>query len=202
MTLTTEEIIINAAKKIFVQKGYAAARMDDIAAEAGINRALLHYYFRSKEKMFEIIFDKAFVQFFSGITGILTSEKSVFEKIPAIVNHELDMLAKMPEIPLFMLGELSREPEKILSKFRMAPVSIHAALKEFDRQLVIEREAGLLKPITGFSLLINVMSLCIYPFAAKNLVQFIQNINNEDFINLATGRKQEIIDFLIAGIKA
>ncbi len=202
MTLTTEELIINAAAKIFTEKGYAAARMDDIANEAGINRALLHYYYRSKEKMFSIIFERQFEKFFSGIAAILTKDTSLFEKIALLVEHELNMLSQHPELPLFVLGELTRNPDLIINRLKNSPLAPQTIFQKLNEQAKKEYEAGIIKKIDGASLMMNIMGLCIYPFAAKPLVQFFFNAEREEFIKMAAGRKDEIIDFIISGIKA
>lgn len=202
MTLTTEELILKAAAKIFTEKGYAAARMDDIANEAGINRALLHYYYRSKEKMFAIIFEKQFEKFFSGVASTLSSQKTIFEKIALLVEHELNMLSQHPDLPLFVLGELTRNPDLIINKLKNSPLSPQSIFKAIDDQLKKEHEAGIIKKIDGASLMINIMALCVYPFAAKALVQFFTGAGREEFIKIASSRKNEIIDFIICGIKA
>lgn len=202
MTLTTEELILNAADKIFTQKGFSAARMDDIANEAGINRALLHYYFRSKEKMFAMIFEKHFVDFFSGVARILSSDTGIFDKIKDIVGHELDILGQHPDIPIFVLGELSRNPERIINRLTDAKITPKIILAKLDEQLTEGYKAGILKNVKGISLIINIMGLCVYPFAARSVVQVFMGIGREEFLNYAGSRKDEIINFIIDGIKA
>lgn len=202
MTLTTEELIINAAAKVFTEKGFAAARMDDIANEAGINRALLHYYYRSKDKMFSIIFEQKFITMFSGIAQIVTSNKPLFEKIADLVEHELTMLVQNPELPLFVLGELSRNPDFIFEKIRNSPYTPGNMFELIEAQVKVEYEKGIIKKIEGASLMINIMALCVYPFAARSLVQFFLKADRESFLQQAYLRKEGIIDFIISGIKA
>jgi AcrR family transcriptional regulator len=199
--LTTEEQILQAATKVFTEKGFAAARMDEIAKEAGINRALLHYYFRSKEKMFEIIFEDKFRSFFAGIYGILSSDLPILEKIAAVVDHELQTLVKHPEIPIFILNEINVNPERMIRRIHREDASIPEAVKMLDAQIQKEFEQGIIKRIGGFSLVIEIMSLCIYPFVAKNLIMGVTGMDREAFLQFALSRKQEIIGILQNGIK-
>src|SRR3982751_3793794 len=104
---STEEKIKEAARKIFTQKGYAATRTRDIAEEAGLNLALLNYYFRSKEKLFDIIMLEKLQEFMTGIRALLSTETtSIEEKLTAIVSDYIDMLTKQPDLPLFIFTEL------------------------------------------------------------------------------------------------
>jgi TetR/AcrR family transcriptional regulator len=111
--LNTEEKILQAAQIVFSKTGFSGARMDDIAKEAGINRALLHYYFRSKDKLFELVFHKNFMEFVEGIMNINFSNMDLFSKIEAVVNHQIDSNIKNPNLASFILHEFNTNPEII-----------------------------------------------------------------------------------------
>ena len=114
---STEEKIKIAARSVFHKKGYAATRTRDIAEEAGINLALLNYYFRSKEKLFDIIMTETMQGFLTSIMFILNDEKTSFEKkIDIIVVNYIDLLIEEPDIPLFVLSELRANPEELISR--------------------------------------------------------------------------------------
>src|SRR5205809_3897614 len=100
---TTEQRILTAAKKIFLAKGLDGARMQDIADEAGINKAMLHYYFRSKDKLFETIFEEVAIHFLPRITEIFESDKSLFKKIEAFCEVYIEQVKQMPYLPFFVL---------------------------------------------------------------------------------------------------
>lgn len=95
----TEELIIEAAKKIFVKRGLAGARMQDIADEAGINKAMLHYYYRNKEKLFEIVFNEAFSKVIGRLGNILNQPMPLEEKIRTLVEHYITNIAETPYLP-------------------------------------------------------------------------------------------------------
>src|SRR5258706_4583523 len=105
---TTEERILDAARKVFVRNGMSGARMQDIADEAGINKALLHYYFKNKRKLFEEIFMEAADELFPRINKIFRSEESLFVKIERFCDEYISVVLENPYLPLFVLNELSQ----------------------------------------------------------------------------------------------
>ena len=113
---STEERILEAAKKVFVQKGMAGARMQDIADEAGINKALLHYYFSNKEKLFEMIFLEAASKLFPRINAIFSSDQPLFEKIESFCEEYIAVVMENPYLPLFVLYEINQDPAYFMNK--------------------------------------------------------------------------------------
>ena len=113
---STEARILSAGKKILLKKGMDGARMQDIADEAGINKALLHYYFRSKEKLFETIFMEVAAEFLPRIGKILAAEVSVFEKIEMFCSEYINQIIQTPYVPIFVLNEINRQPKAFFTK--------------------------------------------------------------------------------------
>ena len=114
---STQAKILSAAKQVFLLKGMAGARMQDIADEAGINKALLHYYFRSKEKLFETIFSEALNQFFPKIAHIIESDITLFQKIESFCSEYITTMQQNAYLPLFVLNEVNKQPEYFKEKF-------------------------------------------------------------------------------------
>ena len=110
---STEERILEAAKKVFIRKGMYGARMQEIADEAGINKALLHYYFRSKNKLFEAIFQEAFHEFVPNAFGILKSDMPFEEKIRLFVSNYIDLISTNPFLPIFIINEINQNPDRL-----------------------------------------------------------------------------------------
>jgi AcrR family transcriptional regulator len=165
----TEEKILEAATNVFVAKGMDGARMQEIADEAGINKALLHYYFRSKEKLFEAIFS-GIIQFaFPEISRIVKSELPVVEKIELVINAYIDLLRKHPFIPGFVMKELNRDPSglfKMVLKFGFNPQVIFDQMQAaMDRGEIIQ-----MKPT---HLTANIISMCVFPFAARPVLSTV-----------------------------
>lgn len=196
---TTEEKILAAAKKVFVSKGMLGARMQDIADEAGINKALLHYYFRSKEKLFEVIFIEASQKFFPKISFIFESDMRLFEKIEHICVEYINILSENPYLPLFILNEISRDPENFMDK--VWNKQGFPTPQKFLAQIEKEIKKGTIKKISPLHLLINIISLCIFPFVGKAMIQSINGLDELQFRNIMIQRKKEVSKFIIDSIK-
>jgi len=196
---TTEEKILDAAKKVFVTKGMAGARMQDIADEAGINKALLHYYFRSKEKLFEMIFAEAAEKLFPKINAIFESDASLFEKIERFCDEYITIMSANPYLPLFVLNEISKDGDKFLEKAwdkKKIPMP-----QKFLDQIEKETRKGTIRKISAVHLLINLISLSIFPFVGKPMIQFVMQLDELQFRNIMQQRKKEIPKFIIDSIK-
>ncbi len=187
---TTEEKIIEAARKIFTQKGYAAARTRDIAEEAGLNLALLNYYFRSKEKLFDIIMLETLQQFMTGMKNLLSIENtSIEEKIAAIVSNYIDMLIKQPDLPLFILSEIKANPKKLIAKMGIRDFLMNSYfLKQFKEGV----KAKKLPPLDPLHFIMNIVGLTVFPFIGSQIIQSIGDINQEQFNKLMEERKKLI----------
>jgi TetR/AcrR family transcriptional regulator len=190
--------ILKAAKKVFLAKGMSGARMQDIADEAGINKAMLHYYFRSKEKLFETIFKEIAKNFIPGITAIFEAEKPLFEKIELFCCEYIDKIREMPYMPLFVLHEINRQPSAFIKKMwgnRKPPVRI------FFEQVESEIEKGKIKAIPPVQLLMNIISLCIFPFIAMPMIEHVADISRDQFNLLMNERKILVPRLIIDAIK-
>jgi TetR/AcrR family transcriptional regulator len=196
---SAEEKILAAAKKVFTSKGMAGARMQDIANEAGINKALLHYYFRSKEKLFEVIFFEAAQKLFPRINLIFESDMPLFEKIQNFADQYITMMSENPYLPLFVLNEVSKEPEIFIKKIWGKQNIPHP--EKFLAQIEREVKKGSIKKISPLHLLINLISLSIFPFVAKPMIQFALGLDEMQFKNVMEQRKKEVAKFIIDSIK-
>lgn len=198
---STEKAILVAARKVFTRRGYAAARMEEIAREAGINRALLHYYFRSKEKMFDLIFEERMKEFFLGLAGIVNGPLSLDEKIRAIVRHDIDMISAQPDLPIFIMQELAQNPERMVGTAQRAGMNPGGVMKAFFSQVKTAVDEKKIRPIEGGQLLINVMSMSVYPFIAKPVIKLVQGMDDTQFDRMMERRKEEVAQFVIDALK-
>ena len=133
---STEEKILAAAKTIFIEKGMDGARMQDIADNAGINKALLHYYFKSKEKLFEVIFKEGAEKLFSKINSILNSDLPLFEKIRLFSNEYAEIISQNPYLPLFVLNEMNKQPHSFLENiFGKNQPTFENLVKQIDKEI-------------------------------------------------------------------
>lgn len=195
----TEELIIEAAKKIFVQRGLAGARMQDIADEAGINKAMLHYYYRSKEKLFEIIFDEAFGKVIGQLGSIVTQDMPVKEKIIALVDSYIGNLSQTPYLPLFILNEVNQNPERIVQKLKSQVAFPNMMV--FLKEIVEAGKKGIIREVSPVQLFMNLLSMCIFPFAARPLIQGVMQMDNIQYDMLIEERKKLVADVLLKWIE-
>lgn len=195
----TEEKILAAARKVFTTKGMAGARMQDIADEAGMNKALLHYYFRDKEKLFETVFLAEAQKFFPTINAIFASEQPLFEKIETFVSEYIDEMLENPYLPWFVLNEINRDPDQFMYKI-WGKDNLPKPGKLLE-QIETEIKAGRIRPISPVHLLMNMISMTIFPFVGKPM--FVRNLRLSDkqFREIMEQRKKEIPSFIINAIR-
>ena len=187
---STEDKIKNAAKIVFHRKGFAAARTRDIAEEAGINLALLNYYFRSKEKLFVLVMIETLTEFFGSVSVIINNPETTFEeKIEQFAAGYIDLIFREPDIPLFIMSEIRNNPEQLLQKVDIGKTVFNSV---FIRQFTEAVEQGKIKDQNFLHFMMNFIGLIVFPFIAKPLLQAISGLNEEQFNALIEERKKLI----------
>ena len=195
MAENTEIAILEAAKKVFTARGYSGARMQEIADEAKINKAMLHYYFRNKEKLFTVILEETMAMVIDKFGKALESEGTVIEKFEKIIEAYISNIQENPHMPIFILHELSQNRlqflEAVKSKIHHLPNFL-----EFFQQIQDEQERGLIKPFPPMHLLLNVMSMCVFPFIVKPVFCNIIEIPEEQFDMMMEQRVEVVTNFV------
>ncbi|HEV7993540.1 MAG TPA: helix-turn-helix domain-containing protein [Gemmatimonadaceae bacterium] len=201
-----EQRILDAAHKVFVRRGTAGARMQEIADEAGVNKALLHYYFRNKSRLADAIFQRVAGGVFSRIMDVALSDAELEEKVPHIIGAYLEQLARTPYAPGYVLGELSHHPERgkqlidALGRMREG-ASPRAVLEKLQRQLDQRIAEGTIKPISAQQFLTNLVSLCIFPFAAKPLLCAVMELDDAGFAAFIDERRRVLPEFFLNALR-
>lgn len=197
----TRDKIFKAATQVFEEKGYSGARMQEIADRAGINKALLHYYFRSKDQLFMSVFQVLVSKMFEKITALFRADISFREKIKLFLGQHIDFLMKNPKLPLFLLNEMSVNPS--LNE------SVRQSLKYGElRDLIYEKHS---KELKGYGirksdmpqLMITIVSMSIFPFAAREMISVMmpQMTDNRKFNAFMEERKEFAADFVLSALK-
>lgn len=197
----TEEKILLAAHKVFSKTGFAGARMDDIAKEAGINRALLHYYYRSKDKLFELVFHKNFMEFVEGLVKINLSGMDLFSKIEAIVQHQIDSNLKNPNLASFILHELNTNPEIIVGMANTKSKGLNNLYQVFEKSVEEAYQNNLILKTDAKQLWMNTVSMAMFPFIGRPMISEAFKLNEKSFLKLMEERKKTIPAFIIQSIK-
>lgn len=192
---STEEKIKEAARIVFTQKGYSATRTRDIAEEAGINLALLNYYFRSKEKLFELVMAEKVAKLFGVIAPVVNNNTtSLDEKVTSIVDAYITMLSENPGLPLFVLSEIRNNPEHFGNRMQAGKLLTESF---FVKQLA-ERKPD----VNPLHFIINVLSMCIFPFIAKPVFESAGVMTSEQLNAFAEERRTLIVKWFQAMINS
>ena len=163
---STEDKIVSAAKKVFITKGMDGARMQEIADEAGINKALLYYYFRTKNKLFEKVFSIVFKDVFAVFEKAISNELSFEEFLESFIRQYIKLLKSKPYIPQFVIHEINRKPERIIEQMQNRN-TIKQKIFDMIEQAI---EDKIIRPIHPVHLVTNILAMCIFPFVAKPII--------------------------------
>lgn len=196
----TEQRILDAARAVFLRRGTAGARMQEIAREAGVNQALLHYYFRSKEGLSNAVFAQFAARIFPALAQTLGADISLDEKIDRLVAVYLENLSRNPYLPGYIISELHHHPERVESLFASAlgaPPSgvMSPLLRKLGAQIDAEVAAGTMRPIAPEQFAINLISLCIFPFAARPMLRVVLGMDDDAFARFIEQRRTELPAF-------
>jgi AcrR family transcriptional regulator len=188
---STEDKILMAARNVFIRKGMDGTRMQEIADEAGINKALLHYYFRSKDKLFEAVFRSIIGGFFGSIAGAISGGMTTVEKADFIISRYIKMIEENPFAPQFIINEINRNPQvlrDIMFSFNINP-----------QQLVQSFDNGSDKksPFDPRQFVITFLSMSIFPYAARNLLQMVYFEDDKEAYNRFLEERKIFIKHMI-----
>lgn len=197
-TKNTEAEILIAAKEVFQKKGMAGARMQEIADEAGINKAMLHYYYRSKEKLFEAVFQSSFSLLAPQLNAILNDDSSIEDKIKNFTSNYITFMVQHPYLPNFIIQEINRKEDFIL---KLKNNTGFPNIEKFKLKVDSEIKEGILNPIEADQLFVNIIALNIFPFLGKPLIKSFTNKEEDAFNEFVETRKIEVANFIINSIK-
>ncbi len=200
MQKDTEQLILDTARKHFVQKGFAAARMQEIADDAGINKAMLHYYFRSKERLYQEIIRRTLSRVVPKFAGAMAHEGSFRERLEHVVDTYISTLMENPDIPIFIMSELSQKRESFIAELKKQ-ASFFPAVQSFMGQMQQEMEQGSIRQMPPPHLLLNILGMSVFPFMAKPVFRTIFEVSEKEFELLMSERKQIIADFVVAALR-
>ena len=203
---TTEARILEAAHAVFVRRGTAGARMQEIAAEAGVNQALLHYYFRHKDRLARAAFERAASQLMPAVIEALSSEGDLETKIARVIELELDHLARAPYLPGYIISEISHHPERVrdliaavtgLSADAIRPRVVATLGRQLDERV----RRGAMRPIAPDQFIVNLMALCIFPFAARPMLCALLGFDSAGFAAFIARRRHDLPSFFLGALR-
>lgn len=190
-TLTTEEKIKQAATKVFMEKGFDGTTTRDIAAEANINLALLNYYFRNKQKLFDSVFDEIIRFYFEGINTALSQPIPLKEKIMALIHNDFRMLRQSPDMIFFILNEMRRNPSRFVP-------NISRSMAQFEEQLAKAQQAGIVKPVSVSHLMGIISANTQFIYISKSMYLNVWKQNEDEFNAFVLEHEKLISDMIIS----
>ena len=193
----TEEKIFIAAQRVFQTKGFEGTRMQAIADEANINKSMLHYYYRTKEKLFQEVFQASARKIMPELFSILASDEPLKQKVVLIVDFYHNVFRKNPYLPAFVIHEMNQNPDRF--KEFISSMEINIPIKFID-QIQNGIASGKFIQISPQQFLMNIVSLCLMPFVARNMVQTLFNMSDEDYYSFLEDRRELIPEIIFSGV--
>ena len=194
----TEEKIFESATEVFIEKGMDGARMKEIAEHAGINKSLLHYYYRTKDHLFNAVFEMIVGQMFKKFAPILDENLSLEDKIRFFFKEHITFLEKNPRLPGFLINELHRNPTRI--KRLIQGIDINKLWSTLEDQHKEELTRYNITRETIPQLMTSIAAMSVFPFVAKPIVTSIMEKMGYDFNEYIEERKEYAADFVINAI--
>lgn len=195
---STEQKIFDAAHEVFTQKGMDGAKMQEIADRAGINKALLHYYYRSKEKLYETVARAIIGKALPAIRQMIESDQPLEDKIRRFIETYIDIISKNTFIPLFIISEINKHPDRFIDM--VMPKDLPKP-EQFFQQVQAEINAGRIRPIKPQHLIVNVISMCVFPFVGKPMIRLLLGMGPGEMRLFLEERKEEVTRFVMAALR-
>ena len=187
-----EERILACAEKLFLERGFDGTNMSDIALSMGINRPTLHYYFRTKDKMFRAVLARIVLSFVPRVYDIVVnSEKPVAERISQVFDAYMAIFLAKPCLPLFMAREVQRDFDFLLRMLQQEQIDHY--VRKIIRALEAEMDAGKLKKVPLRTLFYTFYGLMVFPFLSRRLTESLLLAEGETFEEMLEEWKRQVV---------
>lgn len=194
----TESRILDAAHRVFLREGTSGARMQEIANEAGVNKALLHYYFQNKQRLADAVFLRVVRNLFPAVQQIFESDQPFEDKVRAFVASEFDTMDANPYMPGYVISELQQQPGRIKALLESSgPPPLDAIQGSLDKEIA----AGRYHPITAADFFLTALSLILYPYAARPVVTMLTEMNGESLDAMFARRREMTAEWLLRMVR-
>ncbi|MDR0394740.1 MAG: TetR/AcrR family transcriptional regulator [Tannerella sp.] len=194
-----QQKIIDAARELFIRKGLKETTVRDIANASGKNIAMINYYFRSKDNLFETIFEGSFEKLITRVFAHIDSDLPLFELIDKWVCTYYDSLHDDPKLPLFVIYEFQKNPERLIRKIRLK--NPYQTFGKLAIRINKEVEKGTIKEIPVSNFILSVISLSVFPIILSTVAPTLLGLIDDQYKELLDGHKKFVVDFIINAIK-
>jgi TetR/AcrR family transcriptional regulator len=198
--------ILDAARRVFIRRGTAGARMQEIAEEAGVNQALLHYYYRSKDRLAERVFLEAAARLFGALAPAVSADAPLEVIIERFVQRYIDEVRKSPFIPGYVVAELHHHPERVpelLARVTGSSAAAvgKAALEGFRAKLAEQVAAGTMRPVDPQQFLVSLAGMVVFPFVARPMLGAVLELSGSEFDRFLDQRRAELPGFILNALR-
>ncbi|MGB3545282.1 TetR/AcrR family transcriptional regulator [Rubrivirga sp.] len=194
----TEQRVLDAALDVFLQYGTAGARTQQIADTAGVSKSVLHYYFRTKERLADKVFEQASAKWFERVTSALDADVPIEEMVRMVAQREFDALKGQPKLGGYVQSEMHHDPERRAQAMRSFKTPDLGALQ---RRLDAAAEAGEIRPTRADSFMIDVTSLAISPHAVPHIHHAMLGIDEAEWAAMMENRVEHVVDFVMRALR-
>lgn len=192
--------IIDVSRELFIKNGFRGTTVRDIAAAADVSVAMVNYYFQSKHKLFETIFEESFDMLTSRVFEAIDSDLPFFDMLRKWVYSYYDVMAELPSLPAFVLTEITRNPDMLEERLRLEnPYQVYAKLAIRINE---EVKNGVIRDISLPDFLLNILSLSIFPFVLGPVAVSFLNFSRKEYEGMLESHKEDVVEFIINAIKA
>ena len=195
-----EQLILETAERLFLDKGFAMTSTTEIAKEVGCNQAMVHYYYRTKEKLFQAIFEKKVRLMFSSLFNPIDENISFEERLKNMIESHFEIIKANPKIPFLLFNELTTNPKRLEAIVKESGLA-ESVINQFNKELQAEIKKGTIRPISPMDLLLSIVYLNIILFIAKPLLETVLSISEDDYKKLIEKRKQENVLIILRSLK-
>ena len=201
----TKERILDAAKAAFHERGTSGARMQEIADSAGINKALIHYYFNNKDTLAAAVFQRELRTLVQPVLQTLASELPLEDKVRTVIGMYLDRLTALPQMPGYILAEMHFHPERLEALMTSITDSdprdmADRVFARLGEQIDDAVAAGRMAPMPPHQFMVNLVSLCVFPFASRPLLSLVLG-GPESFDTMIGERRDSLTQFFLRGLR-
>lgn len=193
-TISTEEKIIAAAKQVFISKGFSGCTSRELAKASGMNVALVNYYFRSKNKLFQLIFQTVMDEFFESMVSVFSSDRPLKEKLKLLIELEYEFLTKHPDIPRFIINELSRKDSDLIEVTHILPKIYNTGVIE---QALAAQKNGEMRQVDLVGITMLIIANCHHPFMAKPLIIDLHNLTDAQYKDHLNAHQHMVTEMII-----
>lgn len=200
--LNTEKLILEAAEVEFLERGYSGAKVVSIAQRAGVSHSMLHYYFRSKEKLFQVVFERKLNQFSLLFEDIFNRDLTFNQIIRLFIETQFNFMAENPRFPHFMLTEILTNHQNRALVFKTLSSRIDPLARKIDDRLNEEIKAGKVRPISFYDLLLNIASINVMTFFYIPILGDLMGVNDDNIEQLLAKRRESNVEFILNSLKS